>query len=321
MKQLKIYLAFLIIAIPLVLNAQQEPMYGQYIFNNSVINPAQAGGGNANQWGVLARHQWIGIDGAPKTETAFANFRLPGQLGLAIGIYQDRLGPEINLQFQADLAYHARLSENWYLAGGLRIIGSHLKVNMSRVPHIDPDNPYFHEDLSSGLLLNAGVGLLAYTESSFFGIAIPKAFRNQLGINEPGIIDFRKKEVRHLFAYAGSNIAISDEMTFIPSALFKYSENAPVQLDLNAVISFQNVLDFGPLLRSNVIEINNWFDAIGFLIGIQFLDNWYLGYMYEYPLTDLQHAAGPLRQTHELSLRFIWDTKHHRRIGSPRYFL
>ncbi len=321
MKPFKIIIWILPVLLPFMLYAQQEPMYGQYLFNNTVINPAQAGSNSMNQWGVLARNQWLNIDGAPKTESIYANFRLPRQLGVAVGIYQDRLGPEKNLQIQADLAYHARIFDNWYLAGGIRVIGSHLSISLSDVPNMDPGNPFFHEDLSSGLLLNAGAGLLAYNHRSFFGISIPKAFRNQISISEPGGVDFRKKEVLHLFAYGGSNIKLSDEILFIPSVLFKYSDDAPIQMDFNAIFGFRDVLDFGPLLRSNTIEINNWFDAVGFLIGIHFLERWYFGYMYEYPLTDLRHAASPLRQTHEISLRFIWDTKHHRRIGSPRYFL
>jgi hypothetical protein len=64
---------------------QQIPMYGQYIFNNTVINPAQAGARDKNQAGILGRYQWLGIDGAPVTYTGFANFRLPQNMGLAVG--------------------------------------------------------------------------------------------------------------------------------------------------------------------------------------------------------------------------------------------
>ena len=43
MKQLKTCLTLLFILMEIDLCAQQEPMYSQYFFNNSVINPAQAG--------------------------------------------------------------------------------------------------------------------------------------------------------------------------------------------------------------------------------------------------------------------------------------
>lgn len=318
MKYLKLYFLLVLIILPAWLHAQQEPMYGQYLFNNTVINPAQAGAYAANRFGVLARSQWIGIDGRPRTESAYVNLRLPRQLGLAVSLYQDRLGPEVNLQLQTDLAYHTPISSNFSLAGGIRLMASHMRVNLANVPNVDPANPFFQENLSSGLLFNAGAGLLAYTPKSYFGISMPRVFRNQVGINQPGLVDFRKKENLHLFTYAGTNIDMTDEIMFMPSTLFKYVDGAPVQLDLNTIFGYRDILDFGPMLRTNLFEGNDWLDAIGFLIGLRFLENWYLGYMYEYPLTNLKTAT---RQTHEISLRFTWDPRRETNIRSPRYFL
>ena len=315
MRYAKLFTTLLILLASVVVQAQQEPMYGQYIFNSSVINPAQAGGNNASQWGALGRYQWLGWDGAPETQSMYANFNLPRQLGLAIGLYHDKIGPEVNLQIQADLAYHARLSDRWTLAGGLRLIGSHLKVNLSDVPNVDPNNPLFQDNWSSGLLLNMGAGLLAYNERSFFGVSIPKVFSNPLELSDP---EFIRKHSTHLFAYAGTNIDLSDEFMFLPSTMFRFVEDAPAQLDLNTMFSFRNTLDFGPMIRSNMDGDSDWFDALGFIIGIHFLEKWYFGYMYEYPLSDIRDGTV---QTHEVSLRFSWDRPRVNMIRSPRYFL
>ncbi|TVR38141.1 MAG: type IX secretion system membrane protein PorP/SprF [Bacteroidia bacterium] len=315
MKHASIILFLLLFLMPGKTNAQQEPIYGQYMFNVSVINPAQAGGNNANQWGVLSRHQWLGVDGAPETQTVFANFRLPRRLGMSIGIYHDRLGPEVSLQFQTDLAYHARITDNFNVSAGIRLVGSHLRVNLSEVPNTDPGNPLFQENLSSGLMFNAGAGILAYSNKTFFGVSVPKVFRTQMTVSDS---DFRKKQATHLFAYAGLNLDLSDEFLFIPSTMFRYVDDAPVQLDLNTVFSYRNILDFGPMIRTNLTDENDWFDAVGFLIGIQFLEKWYFGYMYEYPLSDIRNLT---KQTHEVTLRFSWDTTRERFIRSPRYFL
>jgi len=318
MKHMKTYILVVLLAFPAALYSQQEPMYGQYIFNNTVINPAQAGGYAANRFGVLARQQWIGIDEAPRNESVYLNLRLPRQLGLAASLYQDRLGPEVGIQFQTDLAYHARITERFFLSAGIRGMASHLRVNLADVPNVDPNNPYFKQNLSSGLLFNAGAGLLAYTSKSYFGISLPKIFRNQIGINQPGQVEFRKKENLHLFTYAGSNLNMSESFMFMPSILFKYIDGAPMQLDLNPIFGFKDLLDFGPMLRTNLHKDNEWLDGVGFLIGLRFLENWYLGYMYEYPLTNLSSVT---KQTHEISLRFTWGSKIDSYIRSPRYFL
>ncbi len=315
MKHQKILTILFVLLLPGLALSQQEAMYGQYIFNSSVINPAQAGGNNASEWGALGRFQWLGFEGAPSTQSMYANFNLPRQMGLAIGLYHDKIGPEVNLQMQADLAYHARITDNWTLSGGLRLIGSHLKANLSDVPNVDPNNPYFQDNRSSGLLLNLGAGLLAYSDKSFIGVSLPRAFRNPL---EASDADFIRKHSTHLFAYGGTNIDLSDEFMFLPSTMFRYVEDAPMQMDLNTMFSFRNTLDFGPMLRGNMDSDSDLFDALGFIIGIQFLENWYFGYMYEYPLSDIREGSV---QTHEFSLRFSWDKPPVSMIRSPRFFL
>lgn len=318
MKSIHAFILATFLILPFALHAQQEPMYGQYIFNNSVINPAQAGAYASNRIGVLARQQWIGIDNAPRNESIYLNLGLPRQLGLGISLYQDRLGPEVNIQFQTDLAYHARISDNFVLAAGIRGMASHLRVNLADVPNVDPNNPYFKENLSSGLLFNAGAGLLAYSPKTYFGIALPKIFRDQIGINQPGLVEFRKKEQIHLFTYAGTNINFSEGFMFMPSTLLKFIDGAPMQLDLNTIFGIKDILDFGPMIRTNLAKENDWVDGVGFLIGLRFLKNWYLGYMYEYPLTHLNTVTF---QTHEISLRYTWGSRIDTKIRSPRYFL
>ncbi len=59
-------------------------------------------------------------------------------------------------------------------------------------------------------------------------------------------------------------------------------------------------------------------DAIGFLAGYKITSQLYVGYMYEYPINDMKLAT---KQTHELSLRMLWQSNQKKRIKSPRYFL
>lgn len=307
----------MMLSVPFLVHAQQQPMYGQYIINNSVLNPAQAGADNTSHWGILMRNQWTGIEGAPRTESAYMNLRIPGDLGLAIGMYQDRHGPEINLNLQTDLAFHTRISRNLAMAGGLRLNMSQLRVDLSKIPDVDPRNPYFSTNLSSGLHLNAGAGVLIYSPQAFAGLSLPRAFSNQVTVIEPDVVDFQKREVRHIFVYGGMNLYPTDETTFTPSVLIKFSEDGPTQIDLNGIFGFENMLDFGPLLRINVVNSSNWFDAVGFMAGLRFWEQWYFGYVYEHPLSGIQMAS---RQTHEISLRFFWNPPDRERLSAPRYF-
>jgi hypothetical protein len=146
---------------------------------------------------------------------------------------------------------------------------------------------------------------------------MPKAFKMQIRVSEPGVAEFEKNEIRTLFAYGGSNFTLSKDFMFTPSAMIKIS-TMPTQLDLNAIFGYKNLIDFGPLVRSNLTQLDNWFNSAGFLLGVSFWRNWYLGYVYEIPLSDIRSAT---LQTHEISLRFFWGLQKSKSIRSPRYFL
>ena len=56
--------------------AQQEAMYSQYMFNTLALNPAYAGSRDVLSMTALYRRQWIGIEGAPTTQTFTADMPL-----------------------------------------------------------------------------------------------------------------------------------------------------------------------------------------------------------------------------------------------------
>jgi len=288
---------------------QQLPVYGQYIFNNTVINPAQAGSGDSNQFGLLGRQQWVGIDGAPNTYSAFLNLVLPSNLGVALGVYQDNIGWFKDLTIQADIAYHLRIAETWRFSVGLRALASSQDFNPDDPGFITPGDPNF-VPYNTGLNLNVGLGFLFYSPSSFLGISAPKIFHQ--GYEHQGTE--LNVSATHIFLYGGHTFRFTEELSLTPSSMVRYTHKTPLQVDFNAVFGLSKVLDFGPVVRT---DFENGLDAIGALIGIRFSDNWYLGYKYSYPMNHMNVAT---KQTHEVGLRFNWGGPTGR-IASPRFFL
>ena len=288
------------------LYAQQDPMYGQYMFNNAIINPAQAGVKELNQVGILSRRQWLGMDGAPTTNTIFVNARLPKNLGIAGGIYNDKIGPVKDLTFQADVASHVQINEDWTFSGGIRLMASNLSVNLSALQTNQIGDPNFATNFRTGTYLNAGAGVLFYSDKIFVGASMPRLFAREISDGKTTITRYQD----HFYLYGGTNLKVNEDFTFTPSLLFKKVANAPIQYDINLVVDYKDVLDFGPMFRAK--------DAIGFLAGYKITSQIYVGYMYEYPINDMKLAT---KQTHELSLRMLWQSNQKKRIKSPRYFL
>lgn len=58
------------------LDAQQLPIYSQYLFNKYLINPAVAGADGYTSLNLTTRQQWTGYQGAPQTYSLSYNGRL-----------------------------------------------------------------------------------------------------------------------------------------------------------------------------------------------------------------------------------------------------
>ena len=63
---------------PVIGFAQQLPQFSQYMYNMISINPAYAGSREVMVVNLLNRNQWIGVEGAPITQTLSAHSSLPG---------------------------------------------------------------------------------------------------------------------------------------------------------------------------------------------------------------------------------------------------
>lgn len=50
-------------------NAQYDPLYNQYTFDQLMINPGYTGVHNLMTFSALFRQQWVDIEGAPTTST------------------------------------------------------------------------------------------------------------------------------------------------------------------------------------------------------------------------------------------------------------
>lgn len=286
-------------------SAQQGPMYGQYIFNKSVINPAHAGADAINQFGLLYRHQWVGIEGAPRTTSMFYTTRLPGKLGMAAAVYNDNVGPVNDVTLALDLAGHIQISDRWHASMGLRFNTRMLSANLSELQLSQASDPNFNS-VSSDFLFNLGAGALLYSPKAFVGVSIPVLLNQSVELNNQPYISFE----RQLFLYGGYNWGLTENFKFQPSFLVKAAVDAPIQFDLNALWQYKNTFDFGVMLRS--------MDAVGAALGMAITKNWYFGYMYEYPLNDIRRLT---YQTHEISLRYRWESLYRASIHSPRYFL
>lgn len=287
------------------LNAQQDPMYNQYIFNAYTINAAEAGTRNYGTLSTLYRWQWVGVDGSPNTgsfglETAFGK-----GWGIGFNAISDRIGPAENQTLNLSLGYHLNLNKKVKMGLGINGVSNIQRVSLNRLRYLtDLDDPVLTNNINN-FNPNVGGGLIIYSEHTFLGVSMPRFIEYKLSSNELVALD----QLRHLFAYAGHIFYVGHHLKVKPSVLAKIVSGAPIEFDLNGVLSFYDVIDIGANYRSG--------DGLGLLLGITVRERVVLNYAYEIPLTDLRYAT---IQTHEVGVRYRFGRSHFEKIQSPRFF-
>ena len=93
MKSIKILLLVAMTALMTNVKAQQQAMFSQYMFNTLAINPAYAGSQETVSLTALTREQWVGLEGAPSTQTFSAHTPFEKKrIGVGLVFLHDKIG-------------------------------------------------------------------------------------------------------------------------------------------------------------------------------------------------------------------------------------
>ena len=305
MKKIFIAATVLMTALSWKSQAQQDPMYNQYIFNAYTINPAEAGTRNYGTASMLYRWQWVGIEGAPNTGAFGVETSFGRAWGVGLNMVNDRIGPANNQTVNLALAYRINLSEKWKMSVGLNGVSNIQQVKLSEIENVfDENDPVLANNIRT-FNPNVGGGMLFYSDKNFIGISMPRFMEYKLTSQDLVSLD----QLRHLFVYYGHSFRFGPYLKVKPSVMAKVVKGAPVEFDLNGVISLFDVIDLGANYRVG--------DGLGLLAGITLKERLVVNYAYELPLTQLRYGT---IQTHEVGLRYKFGRANFDRIESPRFF-
>jgi len=292
-------------------NAQQDPMYTQYMFNTQTINPAYAGTWESVGFMVLGRHQWTGINGAPETYTFSMQAPLKNErVALGLNIINDKVGLVKRFYMFGDYSYLVPLSEKLNLRLGLKGGFTNYSHNLAEHNILDPNDPSYIGEIDSKLKPNFGVGAFLSSKRAYLGFSIPRV------VNSKFENDYENFELvgqlRHYFLSAGAVFDLGENIKFKPTALTKASftseTGTPLQLDLSGNFLIKEKLWLGAMWRSG--------DAYGFIAQFLFAEKLRIGYAIDFPTTNLGNYS---KQTHEIMVSYELRFKKEE-VVSPRYF-
>ena len=296
-------------AAPKLARAQQDPQFSQYMFNLLALNPAYAGSADRLSIKALSRHQWIGFEGAPTTQTLTAHAPVFRQ-SLAVGgsLMRDEHGPVTQYGIIADVAYRLFLPRDRKLAFGIKGGINLFQGQYAELHPFEPNDQVFQQNVTGKTDPQFGFGVMYYANRSYLGLSSLKLLRTEFFqtdslrlVSDPG-------QRMHFYLSGGYVFDLSLYAKLKPTFMVKAVDGAPVSIDLGANVLFYEKLWLGAFYR--------YTDAVGALVQYNITDALTAGYSYDYTLSPLgDHSGG----SHEFMLGFDLG-KAPSRIRSPRYF-
>ena len=304
MKYITTALAILLISFSDI-NAQQDPLFSQYFWNKLIVNPAYAGSNNVMNATIIAREQWIGIEGRPSTQSFTFQTPLKNEaISLGLDIVRDQLGPSTNTTVAGDVAYRFQVTETSKLAFGVKAALDLWKAEIGGIG-VEGD-PLFQSDVATTPLPNFGAGAWWHSDRHFVGISTPRILNQELGESDPNVE--QGAVVRHYYAMAGYVFDLNPVIKFKPAGLFRFEEGGVNSFDVTANFLFFDKFWLGAAYRDS--------ESAGVNASYLIQDFFRIGYAYDFQTGGLRYFNSG---SHEIMLSYDFNFKKENLI-SPRYF-
>jgi len=286
---------------------QQDKMFTQYLNYPSSINPAYAGSRGSTQILGIARKQWVGLEGAPKSGVISINSPITFfNMGLGLTLETDDVGPERNTDVSVDFSHRIRLTKTVFMNLGLKAGLSHQKIDLTNANVVDQYDPLMQE-VNNDVLPNFGVGSYVYGDQFFIGFSIPRLLQTE--IKSGGITDVKlDRNKLHYFLMGGYVFKVNPFIKIRPSMLFKATQGSRVSWDFSAMAIFLDRFWLGTSIRDE--------DSIAGIFQVNINHQLRIGYSYDIAFSNLSSRTNG---SHEISLSYDIGFKS-KRLRSPRYF-
>lgn len=309
-----IILIFLM-AFCLSLKAQQDAQYTQYMYNTLSVNPAYAGSRGVFSINALHRSQWVGLDGAPTTQTLNFNTPVSERVGIGFSVVNDEIGNGTNQDtyFDGVFSYTIPTSDEGKLSFGLSAGGHLLNVDFNQLRNFDAEGTTAAPpNIDSRFEPNFGAGVYYHTNQFYAGLSVPNFLETEHfdRSGETGGTSFLAQERMNLYLISGYVFELNPDWKLKPAVLFKAVQGAPLQADLSASFLLRDKFSFGAAYR--------WSAALSALVGMQLTDQLMLGLAYDRETTELGNTAFN-DGSFEVFLRYEFRTKY-KRVITPRFF-
>lgn len=272
--------------------AQQIPNFSLYNMNHYLVNPAATGLTDKIPVSLSYRKMYAGFTNSPSIQYLSANGKVGADMGVGARIFNFQAGPLSKTGIEGTYSYHISLGGGeTKLAFGLSVFLYQFKVNSSEL---------FVEDITDEVFMgnnqmfvpDAGVGTYLYGTNYYVGLSVPQLFQRNIDLKDDVIL--QQKQVRHYYLHGGYIFEAGADFKIEPSALLKFVESGIFQADINALVTYKDMVNFGVSYRTE--------DALVFQVGYKNPDL-FIGYAYDLIISGMRNTWG----SHEILFTYSFD--------------
>ena len=311
-----------------ITKAQQLPQFTQYILNPLLVNPAVSGIENYTDVKLGYRSQWTGLSGAPITtfftitaplghdfvdgdalqvpadgdnpvgRSFVSTYRAAApHHGIGFTVLSDKAGPLRQTNVDATYAYHLGLTSDLNLSVGVSAGISNISLNTSDVVLLDQNDAAIYNAPNSQIKPNINTGIWAYSSTYFFGASVQQLLPTTISFSNSSSYNLGKT-VPHYYLTGGYKLFLSDDVSLLPSVMYKIVNPSQSTIDINAKMAFRDKFWIGASYRQD--------DAVSGMVGFTVNSTLTFGYAYDYTTSNLSTVSNG---THEIVIGFHLNNK------------
>ncbi len=300
----RIGIALIIAFVGFTAKGQQLPSYSQYMMNTFLINPATAGADGFTTVNLTAREQWVGFKGdAPRTHSICAQTRIiesplnsdrsakqkyfrqhTGRVGIGGYLFNDRYGVFDQTGGQFTYAYHIGI-EHGQLSFGLALRAYQLTIDKNRITLEDPNDELVMNMDPGAFIPEFDFGVFYTYPNLYAGLSVSQLSQSLIQLWNQGASLYRG--LREYKLIGGYIFDISSDFKMEPSLLYKTTERAAMQMDINSRFYYKQDYWAGFSYRHGFSGIRSSGGAMILMAGIQY-DRYHFAYSFDYATTSIQ---------------------------------
>lgn len=286
--------------------SQQDPQYSLYMFNPLGVNPGYAGSRELLSAVLIHRSQWIGLDGAPETQSFAINTPLKNKnMGVGLQIVSDKIGPKTTQLLKGTYAYRLKLGGG-KLAFGLSGGVINYNYNWGKIEYKEQDDAIPTTASNSFMIPSFDFGIYYNTHTFYLGLSTEHLNEAKYNLISVDTTNSTAKKYANSKLTVGKAFILNDNVVLKTSLLVRMSGTS-ASADLNSGLLFKNKFLFGVSLRRNALIL---------LSEINLSKKLRMGLAYDLDANDVANSSSG-------SIEFFlgYDVSLFKsKVVSPRYF-